>query len=195
MTGDNRIVRQLRTVAAHLTGDRELQKDLMQEMFLHLVRVETDLPGRTASWYITNCQFQARHYLERGRSVDSIKRCRNLVPLGEDHDDRDGGFHFCLDPADPVDLHGELVMRDIVNLLIVRLTDTQQQILFLLIRGFGVREIGRELSLSHTMIVQHRKKIGHVASYLLADSGCTGSRNGLASFEVRSPRVTLQAAS
>ena len=186
MTIESETAKQLYGVAARLTGDRELQKDLVQEMLLHLVRVEIDLPGRTVSWYITSCQFHARHYLQRGRSVDSIKRCRNLVSLGEDHDDGDGELKSCLDAADPVDLHGELITQDIVNLLIVRLTDMEQQILFLLIRGFGVREIGRQLSLSHTMICQHRKQISRVASYLLSDSGCIGSRNGLARFDARS---------
>ena len=183
MTGENQTAKQLCGVAAHLTGDRELQKDLVQEMLLHLVRVEKELPGRTVSWYITSCRFHARHYLKRGRSVDSMKRCTNLVPLGEDHDDGDGGFVRCVDAADPGDAHAEFLMQDIVNLLIVRLTDVQQQILFLLIRGHGVREIGRELSLSHPMISKHRKKIGRVASCLLADSGCIGSRERLAGFE------------
>src|SRR2546427_3960448 len=137
-------------------------------MFLHLIRVETELPGRTASWYITSCHFHARHYLERGRSVDSIKRGSNLVPLRADHDDGDGGFDCRLDAADPVDVHGELVMRDIVNQLSVRLTDRQQRILLLLLRGFSVREIGRELSLGLPTILQHRKTIRRVASYLLS---------------------------
>src|ERR1041384_1765987 len=185
VTGENQTAKQLYGVAAHLTSDRELQKDLVQEMLLHLVRVEKDLPGRTVSWYITSCRFHAHHYLKRGRSVDSIKRCRDLVPLGEDHDDGDGGFVRCVDAADPGDAHAEFLMQDFVNLLIVRLTDVQQQILFLLIRGHGVREIGRELSLSHPMISKHRKKIGRVASCLFADSGCVGSRNRL--IELRGP--------
>src|SRR5438876_251192 len=116
MTRESRTAKELYGVAAQLTCGRELQKDLVQEMFLHLVRVETDLPGRTPSWYITSCQFHARHYLKRGRSVDSIKRCGNRVPLGGGHEDEEGGFGDCLDAADPIDLHGELVMQDIVNL-------------------------------------------------------------------------------
>ena len=177
MKTENRTVRQLQAVAARLTCDQDLQKDLVQEMLLHLVRVEEDLPGRTVSWYITSCQFHARHYLDRGRSVDSMKRWGNLVPLGAAHDDGEGGLESWQEAADPVDPHGELIMQDIVNLLVVRLTDTQQRVLFLLIRGFGVREIGRELRLSHSMIVRHRRAIGRVTSWLLADSGCNGARN------------------
>ena len=36
---ENRIVKRLRGVAGKLTSDPELQKDLMQEMFIHLLRV------------------------------------------------------------------------------------------------------------------------------------------------------------
>src|SRR5437899_2284716 len=117
-------------------------------MLLHLVRVETDLPGRTASWYITSCKFHARSYLQRGRSVDSIKRGGNLVPFGPDCDEANGEFDGCLDATDPVDLHAELVMQDLVKLLNVRLTDVQQKVLSFLMHGLGAREIGRELSLS-----------------------------------------------
>lgn len=173
-------------MASHLTADRELQKDLVQEMLLHLVRVQTDLPGQTVSWYITSCKFHARNHLRRGRSVDSIKRGENLVPLGEDRDGANGEFDGCLDPTDPVDLQAELLVQDVVNLLNVRLTDVQQKVLFLLMRGLGAREIGRELSLSHPTIIHHRKKIRRVTSHLLADSGCNGARNAGSSFEVRS---------
>jgi DNA-directed RNA polymerase specialized sigma24 family protein len=173
-------------VASHLTADRELQKDLVQEMLLHLVRLETDLPGQTVSWYIASCKFHARNYLQRGRSIDSMKRGGNLVPLGADRDGANAAFDGCLDPTDPVDLHAELVMRDVVNLLNVRLTDVQQKVLFFLMHGLGAREIGRELSLSHPTVIRHRKKIRRVTSHLLADSGCNGARNAGSSFEVRS---------
>ncbi len=72
MTGESRIVRQLRGVAAKLSADTELQKDLLQEMFIHLVRIEAELPGHTPSWYIKSCEFHARNYLKHGRSVDSL---------------------------------------------------------------------------------------------------------------------------
>ena len=55
------------------------------------------------------------------------------------------------------------------------LLDALQQILFLLIHGFGVREIARELRVSHPTIITQRKKIARTASALLADSGCISS--------------------
>jgi len=171
VTEDHRIVKQLRGVAARLTGDLELQKDLMQEMFMHLVRVEVDRPGHTPSWYLQGCQFQARNYLDRGRSIDSIKRQKNLVPL--DHgDNNDGAIYFSSDALDPIDLHGEVITRDIIRLLVPQLTAVQQQVLSLLVHGFGVREIARELRVSHPTVIKHRKKIARRASALLVDAGC-----------------------
>ena len=174
MTEDHQIVKKLRGVAARLTGDLELQKDLVQEMFMHLVRVESDQPGQTPSWYLQGCQFQARNYLDRGRSIDSIKRQKNLV--SPDHGDNNGGT-ICVSPdaLDPIDLHGEVITRDIVDLLVPQLTAVQQQILSLLMHGFGLREIARELRVSHPTVIKHRKRIARIASALLVDAGCKGS--------------------
>jgi DNA-directed RNA polymerase specialized sigma24 family protein len=174
----HRIVKQLHGIASRLTGDFDLQKDLMQEMFIHLVQVEADQPGQTVSWYLQGCHFRARAYLDRGRSINSIKRGNDLVSLDEGDDDSDGSPFVCLDVSDPNDLQSELIARDIVDLLVPQLTDVQQQILFLLMDGFGICEIARELRVSHPAIIKHRKRIAHIASALLADSACLDFRNG-----------------
>ena len=162
MTGENRVVQQLRGVAAKLTSNVELQKDLLQEMFIHLVRVESELPGHTPSWYIKSCEFHARNYLKHGRSVDSPKRAKNLVSLGQLTEDSDGHV-FCLTEAvDPLDSLGEVMARDIIDLVSPQLNDTQRQILTLLLKGMGVREIARQLRMTHPAVIKHRKKIAGV---------------------------------
>jgi RNA polymerase sigma factor (sigma-70 family) len=176
LTGESRTVEQLRWIAARLSVDRELRKDLMQEMFMHLVQQEANRPGQTRSWYIQSCRFRARTYLNHGRSVDSIKRGKNLVSLGQS-DYGDDRYDFCHDLTDPIDLRSELITRDILALLLPHLTDIQQRILFLLMHGFGLREIGREIHISHPMVIKHRKKIALIASDLLTDAVCIGSRN------------------
>jgi DNA-directed RNA polymerase specialized sigma24 family protein len=176
VTGESQTVRQLCRLAAKLTRDVELRKDLVQEMFIHLVRVEADRPGQTPSWYLQSCQFRGRNYLNRGCSVDSIKRQNNLMPLGQSDDDGDDSFWFYQDAVDPMDLRSELITRDIVDLLIPQLTDAQQGILYLFMHGFGAREIARELRVSHPTVIKHRKKIARIASGLLADVGCIGSK-------------------
>jgi len=176
MIEDHQIVKQLRGIAARLTSDLDLQKDLIQEMFIHLVQAEADRPGQTLSWYLQGCHFRARDYLDRGRSINSVKRSNNLVPLDQ-RDDDDDSLGICPDAPDPVDLHSELITRDIVDLLVPQLTDMQQQILFLLMHGFGVCEIARELRVSVPTFIKHRKRIARTAAALLADSAGIISRN------------------
>jgi DNA-directed RNA polymerase specialized sigma24 family protein len=161
-----------------LTGDFELQKDLLQEMFIHLVRVQGELPNRTLSWYIKSCEFHARNYLKHGRSIDSHKRARNSVPIGQSSDEPDGRFLFAVDTVDPLDAHSEMITKDLVDLIMRQLSDVQQQILFLLAHGFGVRETARELRMSHPAVLKHRKKIAVVARELLKEPPGAGSRNG-----------------
>jgi DNA-directed RNA polymerase specialized sigma24 family protein len=170
VTADKRIVRILQGMAARLTSDTELQKDLIQEMLIHLAGVDACRSGQKPSWYLQSCQFHARNYLVRGRSVDSIKRQNKRVLL--EQNDSDGDTGFGVDAVDPMDIHSELVTRDIIDRLLPHLTDAQQQILFLLLHGFGVCEIARLLRVSHPAVVKQRKRIARHASALLMDSGC-----------------------
>src|ERR1700722_5840338 len=71
---ENQIVRQLRGIAGKLTADPELQKNLMQEMFVHLVRMQTTEAGHPLSWYLKSCEFHARNYLNVGPGIDLVKR-------------------------------------------------------------------------------------------------------------------------
>jgi len=66
-----------------------------------------------------------------------------------------------------------MITRDIVALLVPQLSGIQQQTLFLLMHGLRVREIARQLHVSHPMILRHRKYIARRASALLGDVGCT----------------------
>ena len=170
---ENKIVRQLHGIASKLTGNAELQKDLMQEMFVHLVRVQSAEAGQTPSWYMKSCEFHARNYLKLGRSIDSIKRARNGVPY--DETPSDDGEHFSngtypVQSVGQIEIQGEIITNDIVNVIVPRLSDTQQQILFLLLKGCGVRETAREIGITHPAVIKHRKKIARIAREFLQES-------------------------
>lgn len=154
----------MRGVAAKLTSDNELQKDLLQEMFIHLLQVEANLPGHTPSWYIKSCEFHARNCLKHGRSVDSLKRSKNLVPLGQNYDDGEGHIFCFLDAVDPLDVLSEVMTRDIVDLVVSQLSETQRKVLYSLMKGMGVREIAREMGVSHPAVIKHRRKIARIAN-------------------------------
>jgi len=163
MTGEGRILKKLHGVAVKLTANEELRKDIVQEMLVHLCHVEIDKPGRTESWYVKSCEYRARNYLKVGRSVDSLKRARDLVPLGQTAEDFDGHVFCLVDAVDPSDGHAELVAQEIVELVMPQLNAMQQEILYLLMKGLGVREIARELKVTHPAVIKHRRKIARLA--------------------------------
>ena len=121
--GESQIVRQLRGVACKLTSDHELQKDLMQEMFVHMIRVQTETPLQTPSWYIKSCEFHVRNHMKLGRSIDSPKRARNGVPLFQSSDEHGFDPNDGTNPADPFDLQGEMITNDILGQLVPKLTE------------------------------------------------------------------------
>ena len=169
---ENAIVRSLRGIAAKLTANAELQKDLMQEMFLHLAHVETVEAGQTLSWYLKGCEFHARNYMKRGRSIDSPKRAHNGLSLDEmpPNEGKHDGIAMMPQPSGPIQIQGEIITQDIVNQLVPRLTDMQQRVLFLLMKGCGVREAAREIGITHPAVIKHRKKIARIARELLQES-------------------------
>jgi DNA-directed RNA polymerase specialized sigma24 family protein len=184
---ENVIVKQLQGIAARLTDDSELQKDLMQEMFVHLVRVQTAEPGQTLSWYLKSCEFHARRCLRLRGGIDLPERSGDETLPGADKH-RGNGAHT---PAkvDQIVIQGEVITSDTLDLILPQLSDMQQRVLFLLMKGCGVREAARELGVTHPAVIKHRKKIARLARELLQESegigvavavqnGANGNGNG-----------------
>ncbi|HXI84384.1 MAG TPA: hypothetical protein VNL17_09885 [Verrucomicrobiae bacterium] len=179
---ENQIVRQLHGIAGKLTPDPVVHMDLMQEMFVHLVQIQTAEAGQTLSWYLKSCEFHARNYLERirnGAPNEKAPAAGNSEPRG------DSASHSSTTVA--IEIQGELITNETANRIIPRLSDKQQQILFLLMKGCGVRETGREVGITHPAVIKHRKKIARIAHELLQESagaavsrhnGTNGNGNG-----------------
>ncbi len=170
MTGESNIIRQLRVVASRLSSDVEFQKDLLQEMMIHLIQAQTEFPNHTLSWYVKNCEFYARNHMRRGRSIDSLKRAHADIerqqPAGDGQEDPAAVREL----SDVADGFGELVSADIVQRIMPYLTERQQHTLQLLTKGFGVRETARQLGISHVAVIKHRRKIARIARELLGDT-------------------------
>ena len=175
---ENRIVKQLQGIASRLTGDPDQQMDLMQEMFVHLIRVQTAEPGQALSWYLKSCEFRARNYLKSGHGVDAPRRAGNGVPGDEvTAPGRMGpgnGTRISAEPVGPIEIQGELITSDVLNLILPLLSDMRQRVLFLLMKGCGVREAARELGITHPAVIKHRKKIARIARELLQESEGVG---------------------
>ena len=159
---ENQIVRQLHGIAEKLSADADVQRDLMQEMFVHLVRIQTAEAGQTLSWYLKSCEFHARNFLAFGRGADSTAAQASSaadVPAERNHLRPPLG-----DVA--VEIQGERITADVINRILPRLSDMQQEILFLLMKGCGVRETGREVGITHPAVIKHRRKIVRVVREL-----------------------------
>ena len=174
---ENQIVRQLNEIAVKLTVDPDIQKDLMQEMFVHLVRIQTAEAGQTLSWYLKSCEFHARNFLAFGRGIDSPAHAVGSAPIVETSPVDNVASRVPSTVA--IEIQGERITNDVVNRILPHLSDMQQEILFLLMKGCGVRETGREVGITHPAVIKHRKKIARVARELHQASTAAG-HNGAA---------------
>jgi DNA-directed RNA polymerase specialized sigma24 family protein len=162
----------LAQVIYRMTSDPTLRDDLMQEALVHLWLMETRRPGQTKSWYLHSCKFHLQHYLAAGRSIDSAKR-RDGQLLPPEDGDQHLSFPDQADSGDTV--FNSVSARELIILLSGQLQPQEKAVLNCLADGLGPREIGRELNMSHTMVIRHRRKIACLLTRLQSLTG--GFRN------------------
>lgn len=171
--GESRIIEKgLRDVALRITSDMEMQKDLVQEMLLHLLQVQREQPGQTFRWYVKSCEFHARNYLRLGKSVDSYKRAGGRISFSQtEAGDGEGFCHeqffYRVDTMESTDDSKDFLRDEIFSLIAPRLSERQRQIMQMLIQGCGVREVGRQLGITHPAVIKHRRKIARIAKSCL----------------------------
>jgi RNA polymerase sigma factor (sigma-70 family) len=137
-----------------LCNDPALYEDLLQEALLCYWRAEVRNPGQTASWYRQRCRFCIQDYLKKGHSVDSLKhRCSACASDGSG----------ALDSVAADDILQEICAGDAFNELARRLDATEQRILWLLREELTLREIARELHISHVAVIARRRHIAATA--------------------------------
>jgi DNA-directed RNA polymerase specialized sigma24 family protein len=137
-----------------LCHDPNLYEELLQEALLCYWRSEVGNPGQTASWYRHRCRFCIQDYLKKGRSVDSLKHRRSTCAsdgLGS------------LDSVADDDILQAICARDAFNELARRLNAGGQRTLWLLREELTLREIGRELHISHVAVIARRRHIAATA--------------------------------
>jgi RNA polymerase sigma factor (sigma-70 family) len=139
-----------------VTANRALREDLLQEGLVHLWITEVGRPGQTKSWYLQSCKYHLLHYLAAGRSVDSGKRRNGYTRFEENSESHDDLMEE-MDSGESV--FGLVSVRDIIALLLPLLNVQEQLVLECFADGLRLREIGRRLKMSHTMVIRHRRKI------------------------------------
>ena len=148
-----------------VTSDVTLREDLMQEAMVHFWQMEARRPGQTRSWYMQSCRFHLQHYLASGRSVDSVKRRQGRLPFAYETEDGEG-IPEQSDAGNSV--LTSVNARELMSLLSDHLQPQEKAVLECLAEGRGLREIGRELQMSHTMVIRHRRKIAALLNKLEA---------------------------
>jgi DNA-directed RNA polymerase specialized sigma24 family protein len=138
------------------TTDSALYEDLLQEALVHLWLTERRRPGQTTSWYLQSCKFHLQHYLASGRSVDSTKRRSGQLQFTQDSGEEDG-IPEQGDEGNSVVT--SVSARELMSLLSPLLSTQENAVLDCLADGLGARAIGRELNMSHTMVIKHRRRI------------------------------------
>jgi len=172
---ENLIVKELQAIATRFTSDPDCQKQLMNEMFLHLVRMRTVDPDRELNWYLKGCEGHARSILKPVESA-RVSMARSFDETGPVDCDRRAVVAQTSPVVGQIEIEGERIIQgeringEVVSLLLPLLTDMQQQVLFLLMKGCGVREAGRQLGITHPAVIKHRKKIARIAHELLQES-------------------------
>jgi RNA polymerase sigma factor (sigma-70 family) len=143
-------------VVDRVTRDADLRRDLLQEALLHFWQKESELPGQTLSYYLQSCHFHLLDYLRHGRSLDSPTRSHLRAELDEENDE-EGPL-----PAE-LTLHenasDSTANRDLLQVIAEHVDEVNRRILLLAERGAGVREISRQLGISHPAVVKRFRTI------------------------------------
>jgi RNA polymerase sigma factor (sigma-70 family) len=153
----------VRIMARQLAIDPALRDDLVQEALIHLWLREESCPGQSPSWYLQSCRFHLRNYLRGGRSVDSPRhfrvRCLTLNADGEQID----SLH---DSVSGTSILDQICAREMCRMLSQRLTPLERQVLACMTDGLGMRETAQRLGVSHTHVIQQRRRIASLARRL-----------------------------
>ncbi len=150
----------VRLIARQLAIDPALHDDLFQEALIHLWLREESCPGQSTGWYLQSCRFHLKNHLRCGRSVDSPRHFRVRQELPEHGDAPIDSWHDSMGGTTILD---QICARELCSMLSEWITPVERQILACLTDGLGMREIGQRLGVSHTFVIQHRRKIASLA--------------------------------
>lgn len=139
----------------------ELREDFRQEALIHFWRQTIEHPGKTPGWYSESCLRFVRDRLKKGRSIDAPKRQHlRIVIDGAIAEPHAGPTPMLLAPGDPAQ---EVSVEDSLEVIRDRLAETHRRVLNLLFDGYRVREVARELHISHPAVLRSRRCIAMAA--------------------------------
>ena len=139
----------------HLFYSSYSEEDLYQEMCLYLWQhYGNGLPiGINEAYVIKGCEFHIHNFLRKGRpkvvlsSLDELISPEGLT-LGEILEDKKEDFRYSIDEKITVD-----------EIISMGLTEKEKAVVSCLLKGYTVREVAKELEISHVMVLKHKKSI------------------------------------
>ncbi len=131
------------------------EEDLYQEMCIHLWKNYKDgqPTGINEAYIVKGCEFHILNYLRKEREKARI------VSLEESINEEGGTLKDILpDGKEPLDkfIDRDLTIEDIKN---NGFTKREKEVFSLLLSGLTVREAGKELGISHVMVVKVKNRI------------------------------------
>lgn len=139
----------------HLFYSFYSEEDLYQEMCLYLWQnYGGGLPiGINEAYVIKGCEFHIQNFLRKGRPKAAISSLDEFITPGgltfaDILEDKRADFRLTIE--------NKVTIDEIAN---IGLTDKEKSVLSYLLKGYTVREIAKELEVSHVMVLKHKKGI------------------------------------
>jgi len=156
----------MKGIAYTITYNKEDQKDLFQEMCLHMFEERDMLRDKTKAYILRSCYFCAKHYISEGKSIDSKRRDgTRVVRLYQENDK--GEEEILPIPGDfslPEDVAITNIMIEEIKSL---LSEAQKYIFELLLQGYTSAEISRIKRTTRAAVSKNLKKIRRKISIYL----------------------------
>jgi len=131
------------------------EEDLYQEMCIHLWKNYKDgkPTGINKAYIVRGCEFHILNYLRKEREKARIVSLEE--PLDEDGNTLEDILPDTRESLDKF-IDRDLTIEDIKN---NGLTTREKEVFSLLLNGLTVREAGKELGISHVMVVKVKNRI------------------------------------
>lgn len=140
----------------HLLRGFYSEEDLFQEMCLYLWQhYGQGLPiGINEAYVIKGCEFHIQNFLRKGRpkvaltSLDELIKPGGSLTLGDILEDKKA--------VSGLGIENKLTVDEIMK---IGLSDSEKTALTYLLKGLTIREIAKEMEISHVMVLKHKKNI------------------------------------
>lgn len=136
------------------------EEDLAEDALLHWCQERERQPGATPAYYLQSCRFFLLNRLRGGRSLDSLRHRHGRCPVAPDGETSAPDLPDQFVTPSTVQV---TIAREELGLLASRLGPVENRVLRALLAGCSLREVARDLHVSHTTVCKVRRQIANQA--------------------------------